>query len=146
MVPLVCVIFIFQMSLYLMDGDKITETRKRLAKVLNAQSMKDSSSVPIYSSPLSCGILSMRRIVLSPSRGNNSNGGVSTTLTSSTSTSPLLSNTLTQPTLTLPAGPTSKEKPSNPKLPSRKPTKLSRSSSIKALPSPLVCPTFKVHC
>ena len=135
------------MSLYLTwIGGKIMETRKRPARVSNALSMKDSLSVPIYSSPLSCGILSMRRIVLSLSRGNSSNGGVWNTLTSSTSTSPLLWSTLTPPTHTLPAGPISKEKPSNPKLLSRKPTKPSRPSSIKAWPSPLVYPTFKVHC
>jgi hypothetical protein len=133
MVPLVCCPSLFSPFLSNLDGDtKITEMRKRPARESNALSMKGSSSVPIYSSLPSCGILSMKKIVLSPSQENSLNGGDSTTLTSSTSTSLLLSNTLTPPTLTLPAGPTSKEKPSNPKLPSRKHTKLSSPSSIKA--------------
>ena len=56
------------LSIYILylNVDKITETRKRLARESNELSMKGSSSVPIYSSPPSCGILSTRRIVLSP--------------------------------------------------------------------------------
>ena len=46
-----------------LDGAKITEMKKRLARVSNALSMMGLSSVPIYSSLPSYGILSMRRIV-----------------------------------------------------------------------------------